>query len=72
MPNRKTDSQGLSTENGDKQRDLGAKGGPATGIGNAKDSHRVAAPYNEDLQTQIAAKGKKHKPDKDKEKKQTW
>lgn len=70
MPNTKTDRQGLSTENGDRQRDLGAKGGPATGIGNARDTHRVSAPYNEDLQAQIAAKGKKKQPPKDKE--QTW
>lgn len=72
MPNSKTDKQGLSTENADRQRDLGAKGGPATGVGNGRNTHGVSAPYNEDIQTQIAAKSKNKKHKEQREKKQTW
>ncbi len=61
MPNTKTDSKGFSTENADNERDNGAKGGPAIGAGIADGRHRVSSPYNEDLQTQIAAKSRKHK-----------
>ena len=61
MPNRKTDSKGFATENADKERDNAAKGGPAIGAGIADDHHGISRPYDEDLQTQIAAKGRKHK-----------
>ena len=61
MPNPKTDSQGFSTSNADNERDLGAKGGPATSPGRADSKHGIAAPYDQDLQAQIAAKGKKTK-----------
>ena len=61
MPNRKTDSRGFATENADSERDNGAKGGPAIGTGIPDDRHAVSSPYNEDLQTQIAAKGRKKK-----------
>ncbi len=57
MPNDKTDSTGYAAENQDRERDHAAKGGPATGLGNPDDHHGVSSPYNEDLQTQIAAKG---------------
>ncbi|HEY4150161.1 MAG TPA: hypothetical protein VGM41_14580 [Chitinophagaceae bacterium] len=63
MPNKQTDSKGFSTENADKERDNAAKGGPAIGTGIADGHHGISRPYDEDLQTQIAAKGGKHKKD---------
>jgi len=70
MPNEKTDSKGFASNEPDQERDMGAKGGPTTSLGNADDKHRVVAPYDEDLQTQIAAKGGKHKKDDDPDKKE--
>jgi hypothetical protein len=72
MPNSKTDSKGFSTENSDMERDNGAKGGPSIGAGIPDSHHGISHPYNEDLQTQIAAKGgkRKAKEQKDKELKQ--
>lgn len=67
MPNPKTDSKGFSTENADEERDLASKGGPAAGLGIPDDKHAIVHPYDEDLQTQIAAKGKK-KENRDKQK----
>ena len=61
MPNPKTDQQGFATENTDKQRDESAKGGAVTGPGNPTDKHGISAPYDEDLQTQIATNRKKGK-----------
>jgi hypothetical protein len=61
MPNEKTDSKGFASNQSDQERDMAAKGGPSTSLGKADDKHRVVAPYDEDLQTQIAAKGGKHK-----------
>jgi hypothetical protein len=43
---------------------MAAKGGPSTSLGKADGKHRVSSPYNEDLQTQIAAKSKHKKNDK--------
>jgi hypothetical protein len=59
MPNNETDSSGFNTTNADQERDLAAKGGPTTGPGIPDDKHGIAAPYDSDLQTQIAAKSKK-------------
>jgi hypothetical protein len=59
MPNEKTDSNGYNTVNEDKERDAAAKGGPATSLGNPDDKHGISAPYDSDLQTQIASKGAK-------------
>jgi hypothetical protein len=59
MPNNETDSSGFNTKNADQERDLAAKGGPTTGTGIPDDKHGIAAPYDSDLQTQIAAKSKK-------------
>lgn len=59
MPNQKTDSRGFSTQQSDQERDNAAKGGPTTGVGNPGSKHGISQPYNEDLQTQIAAKGGK-------------
>jgi hypothetical protein len=67
MPNPKTDSAGFSTSNADEERDLGAKGGPSTGMGIPDDKHGIATPYSSDTQTQIAAKGGKHDKNKDKQ-----
>ena len=65
MPNSKTDSKGFSTENADTERDNGAKGGPSIGAGIPDSHHGISRPYDEDLQTQIAAKGRKRKPKED-------
>jgi hypothetical protein len=64
MPNEKTDSRGFASNEPDQERDLAAKGGPTTGLGKADDKHGVVAPYDGDLQTQIAAKGKHKKENK--------
>jgi hypothetical protein len=61
MPNPKTDNAGFSTSNADEERDMGAKGGPSTSLGRSDDKHGINMPYDSDLQTQIAAKGKKEK-----------
>ncbi len=60
MPNEKTDSKGFAYQ-ADQERDMAAKGGPSTSLGKADSKHRVSSPYNEDLQTQIAAKSKHKK-----------
>ena len=58
MPNPKTDSGGFSSNNADQEQDMGAKGGPSTTLGSPDDHHGITAPYDSDLQTQIAAKSK--------------
>jgi hypothetical protein len=67
MPNEKTDRQGFSTENADQARDTAAKGGPSVGLGNPDSKHGISAPYDEDLQAQIAAKGGHKKKDADRD-----
>lgn len=67
MPNEKTDRKGFATNEPEKERDMAAKGGPMTGPGNPDDTHGVASPYSEDLQTQIAAKGKGNKKQSEKQ-----
>jgi hypothetical protein len=70
MPNQKTDSKGAATLNSDQERDMAAKGGPTTSLGNADNQHGISRPYDEDLQAQIAAKGGKKRHEKtDKESK---
>ena len=61
MPNQRTDKQGYSTVNPDEERDMAAKGGPTTSLGIADDAHDVPHPYDEDTQTQLAAKSTKKK-----------
>lgn len=61
MPNPKTDNAGFSTSNADEERDMGAKGGPSTSLGNPDDKHGNNTPYDADTQAQIAAKSKKDK-----------
>jgi hypothetical protein len=60
-PNSKTDNNNYGQRSEDEERDLGAKGGPASGLGSPDDKHSISHPYNEDLQTQIAAKSKNKK-----------
>ena len=59
MPNQRTDKQGFSTVNPDEERDMASKGGPTTSLGNADNAHDVPHPYDEDTQTQLAAKSTK-------------
>jgi hypothetical protein len=40
---------------------MGAKGGPTTSLGSADSKHGISAPYDSDLTTQMAVKGKKNK-----------
>ncbi len=61
MPNPKTDSSGYSTSNADEERDMGAKGGPATSLGSPDNKQGVSSPYDQDMQAQMAAKGKDKK-----------
>jgi hypothetical protein len=61
MPNRKTDKLGFATQDPDVERDIASRGGPALGAGIADNHHDISRPYDEDLQTQIAAKGRKKK-----------
>ena len=61
MPNEKTDRKGFASNEPDKERDMAAKGGPSTSMGNPDDRHGISSPLNEDLQTQIAVKGKGNK-----------
>lgn len=61
MPDKRTDPQGFSTVNADEERDMGAKGGPSTSLGNADDKHGIVHPYDEDIQTQLAAKSTQNK-----------
>ena len=69
MPNPKTDNIGFNTVNDDQERDSSAKGGPSTTLGKPDDKHGISAPYDSDLQTQIAAKGHKGKKPTDSKKK---
>lgn len=61
MPNTKVDQQGYSTVNADEERDMGAKGGPSTSLGSPDDKHGISHPYDEDIQTQLAAKSTQNK-----------
>ncbi|MFL5744193.1 MAG: hypothetical protein ACJ751_05975 [Niastella sp.] len=61
MPNEKSDRKGFASSEADQERDMAAKGGPSTSLGKADDKHRIVKPYDEDLQTQMAAKGKHKK-----------
>ena len=64
MATSKTDSNGYSNLGSDSERDMGAKGGPATTLGNPDDNHGISHPYSSDTQTQLAAAStQKKKPD---------
>jgi hypothetical protein len=60
MERRGRDNNGIGSASNAQKGDLAAKGGPGAGLGNADDNHRISKPAA-DLQTQIAAKGKKNK-----------
>jgi len=62
----KKDQQAYSTVNADEQKDLAAKGGPSVGLGIPDDKHGVSAPYDSDIQTQLAAKSTANKKETDK------
>jgi hypothetical protein len=66
MQDKKIDSNDYGPQSNESERDLAAKGGPTTGLGNPDGKHPISKPYDEDLQTQIAAKGKNKKNKKDK------
>jgi hypothetical protein len=61
MPNPGTDNNNIGAQDNDQKRDLGAKGGPASGLGNPDGKHGISRSYDEDLQTQIVAKKNKKK-----------
>jgi len=61
MADKKTGQRGYSTVNADEERDIGAKGGPTTSLGIADDAHDIPHPYDEDTQTQLAAKSTENK-----------
>jgi len=61
IPNPKTDKLGYATSNPDEERDMGAKGGPTISLGQPDDRHTAAKPYEEDTQTQLAAKSTEKK-----------
>jgi len=69
MPNPKTDNNNYGQRANDQDGDLGAKGGPASGLGNPDYKHNISRPYDEDLQTQLAAKNKSKKKEKEQSKK---
>jgi hypothetical protein len=62
----KKDQQAYSAVNADEKRDLAAKGGPSVGLGIPDDKHGVAAPYDSDIQSQLAAKSTENKKETDK------
>lgn len=62
MERRGTDNNGNGSVSSAQQGDLSAKGGPAAGLGQADNNHRISKP-GADLQTQIASKSKKKKKD---------
>jgi len=61
MADNKTDQRGYSTVNADEERDMGAKSGPTTSLGIADDAQDVSHPYDDDIQTQLAAKSTENK-----------
>ena len=64
MDNDRIDNNNYGRQSSESERDLAAKGGPTTGLGNPDGKHTGAAPYDADLQTQIAARGGKHNKNK--------
>jgi len=60
------DSNEYSTLSDDIQRDLAAKEGPSEPLGRPDDNHDIPHPYNDDIQTQLAAKSTNTKKNKNK------
>jgi len=65
MANDRKDSNEYSTLSDDIQNDLAAKEGPSTPLGRADDNHDIPHPYNDDIQTQLAAKSTNKKNNTD-------
>jgi hypothetical protein len=61
MPDIRKDQGAYSTVNADEERDMAAKGGPTTTLGIPDDKHGISHPYDEDIQTQLAAKSTANK-----------
>ena len=61
MATSKTDNQDYLSTSADKERDMAAKGGPMTAPGNPDSKHGISHPYDEDIQTQLAAKSTENK-----------
>lgn len=61
MANTKTDNQNFGLTSSDQERDIAAKGAPTTGLGIPDDKHSESHPYDEDIQTQLAAKSTQKK-----------
>ena len=66
MAERKPDSNNYWVQSNESAEDMAAKGGPSTGLGTPDARHPVSKPYDADLQTQIAAKGKIKKDNSEK------
>lgn len=64
MADNKTNQRGYSSVNADEERDMGAKGGPTTSLGVTNDAQDVPHPYDDDIQTQLAAKSTENKKNK--------
>ena len=61
MPDKKIDNNNYGRQSNESERDIAARGAPSTGLGNPDGKHTIQTPYDSDLQTQIAAKGKDKK-----------
>lgn len=59
-------TNGYSSLSDDTQRDMGAKGGPTTTLGNPDDNHNISHPYSSDTLTQLAAASTQNKNNKNK------
>jgi hypothetical protein len=55
------DSNEYSTLSNDIQNDMAAKEGPSAPLGRADDNHQIPHPYNDDIQTKLAAKSTANK-----------
>lgn len=60
-------TNGYSSLSDDTQRDMGAKGGPTTTLGNPDDNHNISHPYSDDTLTQLAAASTQNKNNKNKD-----
>lgn len=61
MQNPGRDNNNIGPQGNDQQKDLSAKGGPASGLGTPDGKHAISKPYQEDLQTQIVARNNRKK-----------
>lgn len=63
MPENENNTNGYAARNDDEQEDMAAKGGPTTTLGQADAKHSIPHPYDDDTQTQLAAKSTEKKKD---------